>query len=290
MTLAVNSFHRLDAATYHADPCDTPSLSSSIAKILVDQSPKHAYLAHPKLGGHHWDPTASQDTGSLIHALMLGESAPIVVVDAKDFKTKAAQEARDEAKAAGKLPVTEPAFLKLRSVATTLLTTLSNEYGIRFFGESELAAIWEEPINEDDGDGEPVLCRAMFDHLIESRCIVYDLKTISSAHPDKCSRQMSEYGYDVQWAAYTSALRTIRPSFAGREDFVFLFCEVEPPYCVTPVRPSGEFRHLGEMRWARAKRTWAECLKTGKWPGYTSGIINVEPPPWAMVREMGRVA
>lgn len=286
MTLATNAFHRIDAATYHADPCETPSLSASIAKVLVDQSPKHAYLAHPKLGGHRWDATGAQDTGSLIHALMLGKSAPIEVIDAKDFKTKAAQEARDDAKAAGKLPVTEPAFLKLRSVATTLLTTLSDEYGIRLIGESELAAIWED---STDG-GAPVLCRGMLDHLIESRAVIYDIKTISSAHPDKCSRQMSEYGYDVQWAAYTSALRMIRPSFAGREDFVFLFCEVEPPYCVTPVRPSGEFRHLGEIRWARAKRTWAECLRTGKWPGYATSILSIEPPPWALSRELGNVA
>lgn len=286
MMLAVNAFHRLTAEQYHRDPCETPSLSSSIAKRILDESPKHAYLAHPRLGGHRWDPTSSQDTGSLIHALMLGKGAPIAVIDAKDFKSKAAQEARDEAKAAGKLPVTEPAFLKLRSVATTLLTTLSEEYGIRLIGESELAAIWEDSTD----DGTPVLCRGMLDHLVGSRGLVYDIKTISSAHPDKCSRQMSEYGYDVQWAAYTSALRTIQPSFAGREDFVFLFCEIEPPYCVTPVRPSGEFRHLGEMRWARAKRTWAECLRTGKWPGYATSIINVEPPPWALTRELGNVA
>ena len=37
------------AEQYHADPCVTASLSSSIAKILIEQSPMHAWMAHPRL-------------------------------------------------------------------------------------------------------------------------------------------------------------------------------------------------------------------------------------------------
>ena len=34
---------------YHADPADAPSLSASIAKILIAETPLHAWTAHPKL-------------------------------------------------------------------------------------------------------------------------------------------------------------------------------------------------------------------------------------------------
>ncbi len=101
---------------------------------------------------------------------------------------------------------------------------------------------------------------------------------------------MSEYGYDVQRAAYTSALRTIKPELAGREDFVFLFCEIEEPFCVTPVRPDGQFRDLGQRRWERAVQTWRDCLRFDNWPGYSDRIIDVAPMPWALARELSQVA
>ena len=35
---------------YLSDPCPEPSLSRSIADILMAQSPLHAWCAHPRLG------------------------------------------------------------------------------------------------------------------------------------------------------------------------------------------------------------------------------------------------
>ena len=43
--------HDIPPREYHADPCPAPSLSRSIAKLLVERSPAHAYAAHPRLGG-----------------------------------------------------------------------------------------------------------------------------------------------------------------------------------------------------------------------------------------------
>lgn len=45
--------HDLDESTYHADPCAAPSLSSSIAKVLLFKSPLHARYCHPKLNPQH---------------------------------------------------------------------------------------------------------------------------------------------------------------------------------------------------------------------------------------------
>jgi hypothetical protein len=41
----------LDVAAndYHADPCPAPSFTQSIAKVLLEKSPAHARLAHPRL-------------------------------------------------------------------------------------------------------------------------------------------------------------------------------------------------------------------------------------------------
>src|SRR5258708_2254328 len=39
----------LDDDDYHQDPAPEPSLSSSIVKLLDQQTPAHAYAAHPRL-------------------------------------------------------------------------------------------------------------------------------------------------------------------------------------------------------------------------------------------------
>jgi hypothetical protein len=42
-------YHRINAEKYHADPCVVPSLSSSIAKILLRESARKAWFSHPRL-------------------------------------------------------------------------------------------------------------------------------------------------------------------------------------------------------------------------------------------------
>jgi hypothetical protein len=72
-------------AHYFADPCPEPSLSQSVAKILVEQSPLHAFQAHPRL----YVPTADEDAdekydkaraiGNAAHALMLDRGKVLAV-------------------------------------------------------------------------------------------------------------------------------------------------------------------------------------------------------------------
>ena len=74
----------IPSATYHADCADTPSLSSSIAKLLLERPPYWAWAAHPKLNPE-WkpaEPKAAFDIGSAAHALLLEEGAGIEMVDA----------------------------------------------------------------------------------------------------------------------------------------------------------------------------------------------------------------
>jgi hypothetical protein len=201
------------------------------------------------------------DAGSLIHALLLEAGRGLCIVDADDYRTKDARAVRDAARKSGETPVLRADFNVAVDTATRLRERIE-AFGIRFSGDSEVVIAWDERV---PGRGE-VACRCMMDHLIADRGIVYDVKTIRSANPATCAKHMVDFGYAIQWAAYTRALQALRPSLGGRIDFVFLFCETEPPYCVTPVRPSGMMRQLGEGRWERALETWADCMKTNHWP------------------------
>ena len=66
------SILNVSESEYRADPLSVPSLSASIAKVLIMESPAHAYDIHPKLGNRARKPSAAMDEGTLIHTLLLG--------------------------------------------------------------------------------------------------------------------------------------------------------------------------------------------------------------------------
>lgn len=275
----MRGFVDIEAEQYFADPCAVPSLSASIAKVIDEESPLHAWTRHPRLGGMKRKATNAMNNGSLSHALLLGKGKDIEVIDASDYRTKAAQQARDAASEAGKIPVLADAYEEAREASDTIRQRFA-EKGIVLDGASELSAFWTERLL----DGTEVQCRGMLDHMTLPRIV--DVKSTKSAKPDACRRSIETYGYAIQHAAYVSAVEHIRPDLAGRVDFIFAFYETEPPFDVVPVRLSGAFRQLGERAWKRAVETWERCLRTAKWPGYVSGVIELEPSPWTLTRDM----
>lgn len=279
---------RLDVshAGYYADPCATPSLNASTAKTLITRSPLHAWHEHPRLGGAPREATTAQEHGSLIHRLVLGAGDDLEVIDAPDWRTKAAKEQRAEARTAGRIPVLTADYAEANIVARSIAITLES-FGIDLSsgeaGESEVMLEWRERSARG-----PVLCRGMLDRLSVSRsaAIIYDLKTTPNAHPQACARRVADLGYDIQAAAYTSAVEKLRPDLVGRVEFVFVFAETEPPYCVTPMKPGGMMREFGLTRWQRAVEVWAACLADNRWPAYVESVTQLELPPWVMAADI----
>ena len=87
----------ISAADYHADCCPEPSLSASVAQLLLKRSPRHAWYAHPGLNPNFQPENKKQfDLPTAVHAMLLErDQNRIFVIDARDYKTKAAREARD---------------------------------------------------------------------------------------------------------------------------------------------------------------------------------------------------
>ena len=103
----IAGIHTISAEEYHADPCESPSLSSSLASALLNQSPRHAWMQHPELNPDYRPEENSRfDLGSAAHALLLeGNQAKIAIIEADDWRTKKAKEERDTARENGLLPV-----------------------------------------------------------------------------------------------------------------------------------------------------------------------------------------
>lgn len=270
----------MDPAEYHRDEFfDVPTLSASTATTIVTRSPLHAYLRHPRLGNAPRETTPAQERGTLVHSMVLGVGPRVAVIEANDYRTKAAQEARDAAREAGDIPMLSREWDDVQAMVSAIQANIQ-ALGFTLDGESEAVALWEE-----QSQAGPVKVRGMMDHLFLEQGIVLDLKTCRNAHPSEIAKHMIRYGYDVQWAAYTSALRHLRPDLAGREQMLFLFVESEAPYCVTPCKPDGSMRELGEARWARAVETWSRCLESGRWPAYSDVVMDIAAPAWALQQE-----
>ena len=268
-------------AEYFADPCPVPSLSQSIANLLVSESPRHAWAAHPRLGNMRRESTKALDEGTLIHKLMLGVGAEVVIIPFDDFRKKDAQIIRDAAVAEGKLPVLHRKYDEMRQVADRLRDRLKAE-GFPLDGQSEVAIEWHER-----GNDGPVVCRCRMDHVFVNEGRIYDIKKARSVNPRHIARNFMDYGYPVQAVAYNRALAALNPGLQGRIEFTFLFLELDAPNEIVPVRPDGAFYKIGSLKWEQAVLTWERCLSSGHWPGYADGVVTITPPAYVLAEHLG---
>lgn len=267
----------LSAKEYHADPGDVPSLSNSIANILLEQSPLHAWLAHPKLNPHFSpDQDSRFDLGSAAHMMLLERREDrIVRVAANDWRTKAAQEARDTAQAEGKYAVLERQYGDIVEMcAAARAFMLKSELGnLLDVGEAEKTILWMD---------RGVACRARPDMFSVGRQVVLDYKSTGSAEHGAFARQIGRMGYDLQAEFY---LRGIKAA-TGRNDMVFVFLaqEITPPYACSLTGLSNAYRMLGQDKVERALALWQKCLGEDSWPSYDARIRYAEPKPWELMQ------
>lgn len=269
-------FYRMSANLYHADPCATPSLSSSIAKALLRKTPRHAYEKHPRYTPASVNtPTPAMMFGTVVHKLVLGAGAKVVVIEADDFRSAKAREKRDEALAAGKAPILVDDFDRADVVAERVREGLARipAAANMFTGEPELVAIWQ------DGD---VWCRAMLDGLDVTHTHVWldDLKTSGDDFgPDAVGKKIASLGYEVSAAFYRRGVKALlrdAPIF-----FRFAFVETDTPYEVLVSELDGAGIEHGRRQVCAAIEVWRRCQQTGVWPGYPREIVRAELPAWA---------
>jgi hypothetical protein len=264
---------------YHRDPCPSPSLSASIAKVLVGKSPLHAWYAHPRLNPNY-EPEfkGAFDFGTAAHeALLLGIDR-VHVIDAKDWRKADTQAERDGARAAGKIPILRDDYLNLSdmvTVATLAIKQCPDLAGKTLAdGRAERGMVWRE------GD---TWCRSKMDWLADDHSIIIDYKTTSgSAEPLDWTRSaLVPHGNDLQAAFYRRGVTAITGKTPA---FVFLVQETKAPFACSFVGMPPAFLALGEAKVDDALAMWGKCMKSGHWPGYGDRIVWPDPPAWAEVR------
>lgn len=268
-------------AVYHADPCETPSLSSSVACVIIDQSLLHAYRAHPRLGDNHEvvPPTRPIEIGSAAHALILGVGRQRIEVVAGDaYRTDAAKAQRSASYEAGRQPILQPDYdtaLELTGCCVDQLMQIEGCKGF-FDGQPELTGIVQ--------DATGAWLRARFDMLEErnGRAIIWDIKTgQNSAHPAGLGKRIANMSYEIQAAFYERVLVQLRPDLAGRITFRWVFVENDVPHLIQVSEVDATGLEIGRRKVAAAIGLWHRAMQTGEWPGYPQQIIMADYPPFA---------
>ena len=248
-----------------------PGLSASGAKLLVPPSCPAKYKANRD------NPPPSNavfDLGKAVHKLVLGEGEPLQIIDAKDWRSKAASEARNEAYAAGVIPILVGDFAQIKAMSDAVLAhPVAGKLIDDSVGEAEVSLLADDP-----DTGVRLKARPDWSTERDGRLWLVDLKTTQTAEPRAFAKRAADYRYHLQAAWYVQVAALLVDPCAA---FVFVAVEKEPPYLVSVTEWDGEAMTEGARLMREAIKTYALCKESDFWSGYPEGITPMYLPRWA---------
>lgn len=264
----------MDADDYHRHP----ALSSTGARKLLPPSCPAKF---------RWEQIHGQpakrtfEFGRAAHQFVLGEGAEIAVLKYDNYRSKAAQEEAEEARAANATPLLEREWEQVEAMAEAIRhDPLAGPLFTPGRGIAERALFWT-----DGPTG--VERRALLDWTLHrdtgQRLVITDYKTTTDASKAGVEKAIAAYGYHQQAAWYIDG--AIATGIGGEDTvMVFAFQEKTPPYLVTVAEIVPDDVRRGRERNRRAINTYARCVETGHWPGHAEGVITASQPTWAQIR------
>ena len=217
--------------------------------------------------------------GTAVHSLTLGSGPQVVEIEADDWKTKKARETRDEALAAGNVPLLTADYHRAYAMATAVL---GHPVASKLFsyqrGKPEQVLVWH--------DAEfGIWRRSMVDHLPHAGSdwpILADLKTTAAASPKALAKTVAQHGYHQQAAFYLDGYEALFPGTSPA--FLFVFVESAPPHLVSVVGLDEDALQLGAELNRRAMEIYRDCTAVDIWPGHSTEITYLSLPGWASRR------
>lgn len=257
---------------------------------FIDGMPAEDYHAHPGVGSttlktlakhppavyrHHMDHPehkAAYDIGTAAHSLILeDDTSGLSIVNADDWRSKAAREEREAAYTEGTVPLLAKEFAVVEAMCDAVM---AHPHASRLL----TGHVAERSYFAEIGGAE-AKCRA--DAVHEGIGAVVDLKTTTDADPAEFGRTAYGFGYHQQVAWYQDVIQAVT-GFAPA--FYFVLVEKTAPYLVSVVELTPEFVDYGREANARALTIYQQCQESGEWPGYTDPAL-VEIPRWARFKE-----
>jgi hypothetical protein len=279
--------------TYHADPCDTPSLSAGMITNLLDAPAKcreNSSRLNPDY--EEGEPPVKFTIGTVKHVMFLEpelfeQKIAIVSAKTKDGKPSdswATQDAKDQRSAAyraGKTPVLEK---NIGEIYAARKAFYANEFAAKAFlgGKTEQSMFWRHPTYG-------FWCRARPDFLHDTRSHMNDYKATATANPAQFGKHAYAMGYHRRAAWYLEGAQIlfgVKPAH-----YWFVNQENDSPYLTTVVELDHNSIEAGQQENDRAAKIFARCLEAGEWPGYRHAdepnrdlAFQVGIPNWAYIQ------
>lgn len=248
---------------YHAGP----GISKTGLWTIYNQTPAHYRFGEREEKNHF-------DVGTAIDSAILEpeQFEARVFKGPVDRRGKKWEDAEAEAKNLGKLLLTGPDYERVQLVRDAVLADPWLDSIIR----SSKSRVQETAFAIDQETGLLVKCRP--DLRRPDLKLKLDLKSAASASPDAFARAVVNYGYHAQEAHYT---KTWEAAGGDDEAFAFLVVEKKPPFAFAVYELPPSIVAEGHAVIRSAMATYAECMKTGIWPGFPSGVQELGFQRWA---------
>lgn len=222
------------------------------------------------------EPTDVFDIGTAAHALVFRGAHRIDVIDAKNWQTKAAQTAKKDARATGRIALLTDQWQRVQDMAEALWRHPIASALLRG-GAFEQSIFWK-----DTHAGIQRKARLDFlPHRTPADMYGVDYKSCANAHPDSCSKALWTYRYCQQAAWYLDAMDAMDLTSAYHTPFHFIFQEKTPPYVVTVAQPDTDAIRWGRELNRTAMGIYRECVATQRWGGYDDEVVPISLPTWA---------
>lgn len=254
----------LSNEAYHADKT---SLSSSGARKLLPPSCPAKF---------RWEQDNPQpasktfDYGNAAHKLVLGNGPELVLVDADTWNTKAVKSEVSAIRAEGGIPLKQHEIDMVNAMAAAIRQhPLAAALLDPAYGAPEQSGFW---IDRPTG----IRCRVRFDWLPSiqgGRLIIPDYKTADDASDEAMQRAIAKYGYNCQADWYETGARALGLGDESAE-LLLIAQEKKPPYLVNVIGIEFGSRVIAGAKNRRAIETFADCTRTGHWPGYADEEPN----------------
>ena len=262
----------MDAERYHS----IHAMSAGGLKRMR-QSPAHFFGMQldpnrPEPG----EPTPAMKNGTLVHCAIFEPHAVelryVVKPEGMNFSTKEGKAWRD----AQTREIVEAAQMAAARAQAAAVRRLPDVAALLANGYGEASAFWI-----DDETGELCKCRPDWTSPIAGDgVILVDGKTCQDASPDGFGRAIWNLDYWLQAAWYSDGFTAA----TGLKVHGFVFAAVESswPHAAAAYMLGDDVLDKARAENRRLLNLYAECKRTGQWPGYEQSIQQVNLPTWAM--------
>lgn len=261
----------MPAEVYHA----TAAMSAGGLKRMA-QSPAHFYgmqldPERPPPG----EPTPALVNGNLVHTALFEpdqvEQRYVVKPAGMSFATKEGKVWREANVGRIIVDADQMAAARAQSARVRAVPELG---ALLSEGMGESSAFWI-----DDLTGELCKCRPDWVSPAGDGVVLVDGKTCQDASPDGFGRSIWKYSYHLQAAWYVDGYEAT----TGKKVHGFVFAAVESawPHQAAAYMLGDDVLDAARRENRRLLNLYAECKRTGNWPGYATGINLINLPRWA---------